>query len=69
MPTNNLVIPSESRLRDYFLDLLDGRELDLLTEYANLPISEEDLEIRLQISFRDNGTEILRGILFLVRGH
>lgn len=69
MPTDNLVVPSESKLRDNFLDLLEGRELDLLVEYADLRITEEDLECRLQKSFGDNGSGILRGILLLVRGH
>jgi hypothetical protein len=69
MSTDNVLVPSESSLRDHFLDSLDGQELDLLAEYAGLCISVEKLESQLKTSFGDNGSGILRGILILVRGH
>jgi hypothetical protein len=59
MSTSLIEVPSESQLRDHFLDYFDNRKLDLLAEYANLCISEEELGSRLQVSFGEDKRDFL----------
>jgi hypothetical protein len=65
MSVPSISIPSESKLRDYFFDGMDGRELDLLIEYADLSMSVEDLGDKLQKSFGEKSIWIKNGIISL----
>jgi hypothetical protein len=63
---NMIIVPSEDVLRDAFLGSLEVRELDLLVEYAALPITEENLKIQLKNSFgEDQGNLLFPQILEL----
>ena len=63
---NMIIVPSEDVLRDAFFGSLEVRELDLLVEYAALPITEENLKIRLKNLFgEDQGNLLFSQILEL----